>query len=188
MLKIRHLVLVEQTVIGLQFIGIMLALIIALSMQFFFKQLPCPLCTLQRLGFFIMSAGFLLNIRFGLRPSHYAITLLGALLAGAIALRHIYLHLNPNVPSYGSLIFGLGLYHWVFILVCLVSLTTIIQLSFDRQYDKTEVISYCPGFTKAAFIIYTLVILITISSNLSLCNFFLNPQPKCDRIIGFLGM
>ena len=115
-----------------------LALIVVLSMAFIFqfvlKELPCPLCLLQRAGFLITGAGFLLNLRYGFRPSHYAIALLGTLFTAFVALRQIALHVVPGTGAYGSSIFGLHMYTWSFIVAVALLVFTLITLSFDAQY------------------------------------------------------
>ena len=57
-------------------------LIAAFAMQFALGELPCPLCMLQRVFFCAMAIGPVLNLRFGPRPSHYALSMLAAM-AGA---------------------------------------------------------------------------------------------------------
>jgi disulfide bond formation protein DsbB len=49
----------------------------ALGIRVFPDEAPCPLCLLQRLRFLAISAGGLMNLRFGVRPGPYGITLLG---------------------------------------------------------------------------------------------------------------
>ena len=53
--------------IGLLGIGTVLAL--AFVDQLWFRDLPCPLCILQRAGFFAAGFGIALNLIFGPRPS-----------------------------------------------------------------------------------------------------------------------
>lgn len=114
--------------------GILLVLIGAFSFQFIFHELPCPLCLLQRLGFIGMAVGLSLNLRFGFRPSHYAVTLLSAAFTACVALRQISLHIIPGTGSYGSAIFGWHLYTWSFVVAAMVIVFTTIALSADRQY------------------------------------------------------
>lgn len=124
----------ERCINALELIGLLLVLLMAFIFQFVFQELPCPLCLLQRLGFIGISVGFLLNLRFGLRPSHYAISLLSALFTSFVALRQIALHAIPGTGSYGSAIFGLHMYTWSFILAMLITIFTTLSLSIDRQY------------------------------------------------------
>lgn len=114
--------------------GVLLVLLLAFLMQFVFNELPCPLCLLQRFGFIAIAFGFMLNFRFGFRPSHYSIILLSGLFTAFVALRQIALHVIPGTGSYGNAIFGLHLYTWSFVLVVLVVISTSLLLGVDRQY------------------------------------------------------
>ena len=60
-----------------------LLLAAAFAAQLLLHELPCPLCLLQRILFALLAIGPILNIRFGPRPSHYALSLLAAV-AGAV--------------------------------------------------------------------------------------------------------
>ncbi len=92
----------------------------AFGIQIFDDEAPCPLCLLQRLGFFAIAAGGLMNLRFGIRPGHYGITLLGALVVMAVSLRQISLHACSNLvdgvcTGYGAAPLGWHLYTWAFV-------------------------------------------------------------------------
>ena len=54
-------------------------LLVAFGLQFGLNEPPCPLCNLQRVAFVLCSFGFVLNLRFGVQPVHYGLTLFGAL-------------------------------------------------------------------------------------------------------------
>src|SRR6266481_7074795 len=62
--------------------AITLVLLVAFAAQLVLHELPCPLCLLQRIQFAMLAVGPILNLRFGVRPSHYAVSLLTAV-AGA---------------------------------------------------------------------------------------------------------
>ncbi|KTC65070.1 inner (transmembrane) protein (plasmid) [Legionella adelaidensis] len=127
----------ENGLNALAVLGLFFLLALSLFIQFYFSELPCPLCLLQRVGFVIISVGFLLNLRYGFRPSHYAIALLGALYTSFVALRQIALHVVPGTGSYGSSILGFHLYTWSFILSMLIVVAATIMLGVDRQYKET---------------------------------------------------
>jgi disulfide bond formation protein DsbB len=114
--------------------GVFIVLAMAFYLQFVFNELPCPLCLLQRFGFMAIAFGFLLNLRFGFRPSHYAIILLSSLFTAFVAMRQIALHVIPGTGSYGSAIFGMHLYTWSFICAMLIVISTSLLLGVDRQY------------------------------------------------------
>src|SRR5262249_8113042 len=75
--------------------AIALVLLVAFAAQLLLHELPCPLCLLQRIQFALLAVGPILNIRFGLRPSHYAVSLLTAVAGAAFAARQILLHGDP---------------------------------------------------------------------------------------------
>ena len=60
--------------LGLYAVALVLAA--AFAAQFILHELPCPLCLLQRILFATLAVGPILNIRFGPRPGHYAMSLL----------------------------------------------------------------------------------------------------------------
>ncbi|WP_059359475.1 disulfide bond formation protein B [Parachlamydia acanthamoebae] len=112
-------------------------LLSAYFVQFFWHEEPCPLCLLQRLGMISVAAGLLLNLFFGVRMSHYALSLLSCLFGGFVALRQISLHVCPGFSTFGLPVLGLSLYTWSFIVfacaVCAISL-----ILFLYRPDKSE--------------------------------------------------
>ena len=109
-------------------------LVLAFIDQIWFRDLPCPLCILQRAGFIAAGFGIALNLIFGPRPSHYGIVLFGVLAGGAISVWQIMLYVVPGTGSYGNAIFGLHLYTWALMAFALMVLGTAIMLMFDRQF------------------------------------------------------
>lgn len=138
MFETRRITTFERFCNAAELIGILLVLALAVLWQVIYKELPCPLCLLQRLGFFGVALGFLLNLRFGLRPSHYAIVLFSALFTAFVALRQIALHVVPGSGSYGSAILGMHLYSWSFVAAMAIILVTILLMSVDRQYQAAR--------------------------------------------------
>lgn len=94
---------------------ISLALVAAFVDQLVFGELPCPLCLLQRAALGAAGLGFLLNVRFGVRPLHYGLTILAALVGAAVAMRQVLLHIAPGDPGFGNPFLGLHFYTWAFI-------------------------------------------------------------------------
>lgn len=95
--------------------GLSAVLIVAFYYQFARSELPCPLCSLQRVGFIVAGVALMLNLRVGRSPAHYGIVLLTAVAAGVASLRQIALHVVPGTGSYGSALFGLHFYTWAFV-------------------------------------------------------------------------
>lgn len=109
-------------------------LVLAFVDQLWFRDLPCPICILQRVGFIAAGFGLALNLIFGPRPSHYGIVLLGAMVGGVISAHQITWYIVPGTGSYGNAIFGLHLYTWALMAFALMVLGTAIMLMFDRQF------------------------------------------------------
>ena len=116
--------------------GIALVLVAAFASQILLKELPCPLCLLQRVLFSMLAIGPVLNIRFGPRPSHYALSLLTAVVGAAVSARQILLHIMPRDSGYGSTLLGYHYYTWAFIgFVAAIVLISIVLLLDDWQRD-----------------------------------------------------
>src|SRR2546423_12065147 len=101
--------LLAITLNALGLYAIALILLVAFGAQLILHELPCPLCLLQRIQFAMLAVGPILNVRFGPRPSHYAVSLLAAIAGAAFATRQILLHIMPGDPGYGSAPLG---YHY----------------------------------------------------------------------------
>ncbi len=115
--------------------GVALVLAAAFAAQFLLHELPCPLCLLQRILFALLAVGPILNVRFGPRPSHYALSLLTAVAGAVVSTRQILLHILPGDAGYGSALLGYHYYTWALIgfIAAIVLLAAI--LLFDRQFD-----------------------------------------------------
>lgn len=125
---------IEWSANVLEALGVIAVLLLASGFQWYFGELPCPLCLLQRVGLFLVAIGFLMNMRFGFHPSHYSMVFLGALYTSFVALRQIALHVLPGTGAYGSPFWGYHLYTWSFVVSVLIMVATAIMLGFDRQY------------------------------------------------------
>jgi disulfide bond formation protein DsbB len=80
--------------LGLYAIALVLAA--ALAAQLFLHELPCPPRLLQRIQFALLAIGRILNVRWGPRPSHYALSLLAAAVGAAFSTRQVLLHIAPG--------------------------------------------------------------------------------------------
>ncbi len=124
---------------ALNLLGLALILALAFVAQFVFKELPCPLCLLQRLGLLAMGFGFLLNMHYRIRPAHYGFALLAAVFTVMVALRQMALHVLPGIPGYGSAIFGLHMYTWCFIFGMAAIVYIAIVMMWAQQYDLSVI-------------------------------------------------
>jgi disulfide bond formation protein DsbB len=157
------------------FLAIIVILILAQYLQLSFHELPCPLCLLQRAAFMVVAVGFLMNLKFGFRPSHYAAVILSAVLASFISLRQVSLHLLPGTGAYGSPILGMHLYTWVFIISMAIIVLTAILLGIDHQYQQPfkntrawkNIIHIC--FALAVLVIIVNVISVVLECGLATC-------------------
>jgi disulfide bond formation protein DsbB len=118
--------------LGLYAIAFVLAA--AFAAQLWLNELPCPLCLLQRIQFALLAVGPTLNVRFGPRPSHYALSLLTAAAGAAFAMRQILLHILPGDPGYGSALLGYHYYTWAFIGFAVSIVLIAAMLLFDGQF------------------------------------------------------
>ena len=106
---------------ALALLAITLILVAAFAEQLYVGELPCPLCLLQRVGLMTAGLGFMLNLRVGLHPMHYGVTMIAALVGAATSARQVLLHIIPDGMGYGKVFFGLHLYTWSFVsFVCIL--------------------------------------------------------------------
>src|SRR4030088_147588 len=98
------------TLNALSLYAVALVLAAAFAAQFILHELPCPLCLLQRILSATLAVGPILNIRFGPRPSHYAMSLLSAVAGAVASTRQVLLHILPGGARYGSALAGLSFY------------------------------------------------------------------------------
>ena len=110
----------------------------AFAEQIYFGELPCPLCLLQRVGLMTAGLGFMLNLRFGLHPMHYGVTVIAALVGMATSSRQVLLHIIPGGMGYGKVFFGLHLYTWSLIsFICiLVGVGILLMISGDNTVER----------------------------------------------------
>lgn len=120
--------------------GIAIVLLVAFGLQVGLKELPCPLCNLQRVAFALCGFGFLLNLRFGVQPLHYGLSLLAALFGAAVAGRQVLLHIVPGSGAYGSAAFGLHLYTWsVVAFVAVIAGIAVLMIVGGRpDHDRSD--------------------------------------------------
>ncbi len=139
----------------------------AFGVQIFAHEEPCPLCYLQRIGMILVSTGALLNLHFGLRNSHLALSLLGALFGGSVALRQIAIHACPGSSTFGEPIWGLSLYSWSF-LTFIASIFMVILLLLVYQKEKKGFTEIGAG-TKFVTLIFLFVVAANVVSALLTC-------------------
>lgn len=134
----------QRFVAYINFWGILvlsLALVVAYYFQFLMHEAPCPLCLLQRACLLGVAFGFLLNLRYGFKPSHYGMSVLSALLGAMIAGKHLLLWICPGptgLTGYGLPFLGLHLYTWAFIFFAASILAVALLLMIPGQFKEQE--------------------------------------------------
>lgn len=146
--------------------GIAVVLLVAFGMQFVLNELPCPLCNLQRIALVLCGFGFLLNLRFGVQPLHYGLSILSALLGGAVAGRQVLLHIVPGTGAYGSALFGLHLYTWsaIFFAAVIAGVASLMIIGGDKK-EATPL----RGFSRFAAWLLIAVTLANVLNSFALC-------------------
>jgi disulfide bond formation protein DsbB len=146
----------------------------AFAAQLLLGELPCPLCLLQRVLFATLAVGPILNIRYGPRPSHYAMSLLAAVAGAVVSTRQVLLHILPGDAGYGSALLGYHYYSWALIgfITAIVLLAAI--LLFDRQFEDDGAIQLVAGGVLA----YVAVWLVIGLTALNVVSAFLECGPR----------
>jgi disulfide bond formation protein DsbB len=162
--------------LGLYAVALVLAA--AFAAQFLLHELPCPLCLLQRIQFALLAIGPILNIKYGPRPSHYAMSLLVAIAGAAFATRQVLLHIMPGDPGYGSALFGYHYYTWALIGFCLAIVAITVVLLFDRQFniDDTTPPMEAGALAKTAVWLVIALTAANVLSTLAECGFAACPD------------
>lgn len=143
-------------------------LLSAFGVQFIAHETPCPLCLLQRLSMIGVILSLLMNLVFGIKPSHYALGLFSCLTGGFVALRQISLHVCPQFPTFGLPVLGLSLYTWSFIVfICSVLGIAILLCFYDREKSEEVVPLQKRGVFTLALIL--LIILVNFLATLKQC-------------------
>ncbi|MED7789334.1 disulfide bond formation protein B [Francisella sp. 19X1-34] len=179
-----------KAISAIEITGIAIIIIAAFFFQFFMYELPCPLCLLQRLGLLAIGFGFLLNIRFHVRPSHYALSLLSAVFTSFVSLRQIALHVTDPV-GFGSKVLGMHMYSWVFVISMVAIIYIAIVMSYPKQYEirqEPQEISEAKNkkiriFTNIIFLIFILVVFANVVSIFFECGLYQCPDNPKDYIL-----
>lgn len=129
----------------------------AFAVQIFQHEEPCPLCLLQRLAMIGIACGELLNMRFGIKPLHYGVSLLSILFGAGVSLRQIALHVCPQFPTFGKPIWGLDLYAWAFLIFATSLLAIAIMLML---YDKNGDTDTTPKMKRLGTIAFAFIFLV----------------------------
>jgi len=153
--------------------AVALVLAAAFAAQLLLHELPCPLCLLQRIQFAVLAIGPVMNIRWGPRPSHYALSLLAAAVGMAFSTRQVLLHIMPGDAGFGTALFGYHYYTLALIGFAAAIVLLAAILLFDRQFeDEGPTQQASPGAfaTTAVWLVIALTALNVLSTLLE-CGF-----------------
>src|SRR5215472_2920050 len=155
--------------LGLYAVALVLAA--AFAAQLYLGELPCPLCLLQRIEFAMLAIGPMLNVRFGPRPSHYALSLLVAAAGATVAMRQVLLHIMPGDPGYGSALLGYHYYTWAFIGFAVAIIALAVVLLLDEQFRDDGKPQPAGVFARAAVWLVIALTALNVLSTLLECGF-----------------
>ena len=140
----------------------------AYYVQFARHETPCPLCLLQRLGMIGAATGAFLNLRFGIRPFFYGLSMLAALGGAFVSVRQILLHICPGSNPFGTPVFDLSLYTWALLAFISTFLGIAILLMF---YQPTFKAARMNLFEKVAAAYLILITFLNIITTIMVCGF-----------------
>lgn len=152
-------------------------LVLAFADQLWFRDLPCPICILQRVGFIAAGFGLALNLIFGPRPSHYGLAIIGAMVGGVMSADQVLHYIVPGTGSYGNAIFGLHFYSWSLIAFAVVVAGSGVMLMFDRQFESSSPPPLpLTVFPLTAVALLALLAVGNVASTLAICGVGLCPE------------
>jgi disulfide bond formation protein DsbB len=160
------------TLNALSLYAVALVLAAAFAAQLLLHELPCPLCLLQRIQFAVLAIGPILNIRFGPRPSHYALSLLATAAGFAFSTRQVLLHITPGDAGFGTALFGYHYYTWALIGFATAIVLLAVILLFDRQFEPDrEPTAAPPAYAAVAVWLVIGLTALNVASTLLECGF-----------------
>lgn len=161
----------------LEICGLLIVLSLALFFQFALKELPCPLCLLQRVGFLGVMLAMCMNLQFGYKNSHIGLSLLFALFTGFVSLRQVALHVIPGTGSYGYAFLGYHLYTWSFIATMAIIMYYAVILIFDFKPTHQNLLSSAwKTINKSVIFLVSAIILINMVATYMECGLGFCPE------------
>ena len=112
-----------------------IVLTVSLVLQFYFKEMPCPLCLLQRLAFFGIAFGLILALRLEHKMRYIGYSMLFAFYLVVVGARQSLINIiaRPHHTWIGGTIFGLHLPVWSVIIGMFFLLLFILYFIFMPQ-------------------------------------------------------
>ncbi|MCB2225533.1 MAG: disulfide bond formation protein B [Desulfarculaceae bacterium] len=150
----------------------------------FTGEYPCPLCILQRLAFVLMVMGPLLNLRFGVRQRHYAISLFAALFGMSVSVRQVLLHVVPGTGHYGFAVADMHLYTWAFVFFFVSVFAVGVMLAIHKEAEIVpEVVNQRDAYVKVAFGVMGLIVAILAVATLLECGWQCPDSPTSYKLL-----
>lgn len=110
----------------------------SLHLQLGVGEQPCPLCLIQRSAMIGLAVGPIMNLLWGMKPAHYALSILAAVVGAAGSTRQILLHIQPGDPGYGPAVLGLHLYTWAFITFVIAIVGCAFMLLWEKPFQAQD--------------------------------------------------
>jgi disulfide bond formation protein DsbB len=110
----------------------------SLHLQLGVGEQPCPLCLVQRSAMIGLAVGPVMNLLWGMRPAHYAMSIVAAVVGSAGSIRQILLHIQPGDPGYGPAVLGLHLYTWAFLTFVIAILGCAAMLLWSAPFQAHD--------------------------------------------------
>lgn len=137
----------------------------AMFMQYYWHELPCPLCLLQRLAFFGIGYGAMLQLNTknpNIKYKSIGIILIFILILEIVGVRQSLLDICPR-PGHewiGSAVLGLHLPIWSFLLGLLLTLGIAIDFMFLQSNNKSTLDHYPKLYKFAKFLAVILILML----------------------------
>lgn len=146
-----------------------LALFGGVAEQLILHELPCPLCTAQRIAMMLCALGplhTLLRTQDGVLTARAVavgngIAILAALVGAIASGRQVLLHILPGDPGFGTPMLGLHLYTWgMIIFACQIAASGVMLLATPLVEGKEVQWGVISRVTAVAFAVIVLVNLV----------------------------
>lgn len=160
-------------------------LIGAFGIQIILNEIPCPLCLLQRVGMLGVAVGLLMNLKFGIKPMHYGISIISALIGAAVSTRQILLHIVPKdsgITGYGDAVMGMHLYTWALIVFLASILGIALLMILAKEFKDDEVVEN-NSLSKIQKVVFVIFIVLAFSNMLGVfleCGFSICPDDPTE--------
>ena len=134
----------------------------AMTMQYRYGELPCPLCLLQRVALFGVAFGIMLNFRNGFSYQNTGFSLMFTILLLVLSVRQTLLDIYPR-PGHeyiGSAVFGIHMPVWSIIIAVAILVAYALGMSVlggDEYLQKARIEKF-PVLSRIANIVSAFLI------------------------------